>query len=383
MRRLCSLCLLILTGLASAQDGGGPLPAMQLHDEISADQRARIDRMLMENAEALRGSGLLAEPTDMPAQTGLQWPLHPVASYTDPGYHGVGNFVDLNNASGQLLDWNCGQRTYDGHAGDDLFLTPFPWIMMDNGDIDIVAAAAGTIIGRQDGFDDRSCLNNYSADWNAVYVRHADGSVAWYGHMKKGSLTAKAVGSGVVTGEFLGKVGSSGFSTGPHLHFENHTTVSNYQVVDAYGAGVQGQLTCPLAGTLWASQPPYYDSAITKLATHSAAPSFNAGCPNPGEETPNFKNAFQPGDKLTIAAYYRDQMAGQSSQVSILRPDGSAFASFSFSKAMYYTASYWIWNYTLPAAAPSGVWRFRVTFQGVTNEHRFTVGDVMFADGFE
>jgi hypothetical protein len=315
-------------------------------------------------------------------QAGLQWPLKPASGYRDPGYHGVANFVDLDNSS-NLLDFNCGTRTYDGHAGDDLFLTPFPWMMMDHGDIDIVAAASGTIIGHQDGFDDRSCPNNYSADWNAVYVEHADGSVAWYGHMKKGSLTAKGVGSSVASGEFLGKVGSSGFSTGPHLHFENHSALSNYQVIDAYGAAVKGQLGCPLGGTLWAAQPPYYDSAITKVATHSAPPVVDAGCPNPGEETPNFKDAFQGGDKLIIASYYRDQLPGQNSATSVLRPDGSVFATHNFSTAMYYPASYWYWIYTLPVNAPSGVWRLQVTFQGVTTEHRFTVGDVIFADGLE
>lgn len=201
--------------------------------------------------------------------------------------------------------------------------------------------------------------------------------------MKKGSLSPKGVGDSVVAGEFLGKVGSSGFSTAPHLHFENHTAVSNYQILDAYGAGIQGQLSCPLAGTLWASQPPYYDSAVTKLATHSAPPNLNAGCPNPGEETPNLKDAFQPGDTLIVAAYYRDQTPGQTSQFTVLRPDGSTFATHNFTVATFHPASYWYWTYTLPAAAPSGVWRFRVAYLGTTNEHRFSVGDVIFADGFE
>ena len=59
---------------------------------------------------------------------------------------------------------------------------------------------------------------------------HADGSVAWYGHMKAGSLTNKAVGQTVSSGEYLGIVGSSGNSTGPHLHF---------------GIRVNGKAVCP------------------------------------------------------------------------------------------------------------------------------------------
>lgn len=50
-----------------------------------------------------------------------------------------------------------------------------------------------------------------------VVLRHSHGMTSWYAH-----LSSIAVGSGrcVRTGTFLGRVGSSGFSTGPHLHFE-------------------------------------------------------------------------------------------------------------------------------------------------------------------
>src|SRR5262245_9986901 len=91
----CIPSLLCFVGPANAQGGGGPLPAARARDEIGSEQRARIDSMLIENAAVLRESGSL--PAATPAarmQTGLQWPLRPVASYHDPGYHGVGNFVD-------------------------------------------------------------------------------------------------------------------------------------------------------------------------------------------------------------------------------------------------------------------------------------------------
>ncbi|MCZ7670052.1 MAG: M23 family metallopeptidase [Chloroflexi bacterium] len=64
---------------------------------------------------------------------------------------------------------------------------------MAEGTVSVVAAAPGIIIGKRDGNDDRSCDFN-SNQWNAVYLRHADGSVAWYGHLKNGSLTAKGDG---------------------------------------------------------------------------------------------------------------------------------------------------------------------------------------------
>lgn len=53
---------------------------------------------------------------------------------------------------------------------------------------------------------------------NAVEVRHKDGSVARYGHLSKVKVSK---GETVQKSKnLLGKVGTTGLSTGPHLHFE-------------------------------------------------------------------------------------------------------------------------------------------------------------------
>lgn len=57
-------------------------------------------------------------------------------------------------------------------------------------------------------------LNGYG---RAVIVKHADGSETLYGHNSKNAVAA---GDAVDTATVLGYVGSSGRSTGPHLHFE-------------------------------------------------------------------------------------------------------------------------------------------------------------------
>ncbi|MER5946446.1 transglycosylase family protein [Streptomyces sp. NPDC001904] len=64
-----------------------------------------------------------------------------------------------------------------------------------------------------------------SAGWGGSYgyevvIRHADGKYSQYGH-----LSALAVKSGqrVVTGQRIARSGSTGNSTGPHLHFEVRT----------------------------------------------------------------------------------------------------------------------------------------------------------------
>ncbi|MEE1926649.1 M23 family metallopeptidase [Streptomyces sp. TRM 70351] len=56
---------------------------------------------------------------------------------------------------------------------------------------------------------------------NNIVVRHTDGTYTQYGHL---SAMDVAVGEKVGSGEQIGRVGSTGNSTGPHLHFEARTT---------------------------------------------------------------------------------------------------------------------------------------------------------------
>lgn len=55
---------------------------------------------------------------------------------------------------------------------------------------------------------------------NLVKVRHAGGDETWYGHF---SSIGVSVGQYVKQNQIVGYVGSTGISTGPHLHFELYT----------------------------------------------------------------------------------------------------------------------------------------------------------------
>lgn len=61
-----------------------------------------------------------------------------------------------------------------------------------------------------------------SAGWTtyglgiAVYIDHGDGFVTVYGHMASASVTP---GQYVSQGQVIGAQGSTGNSTGPHVHF--------------------------------------------------------------------------------------------------------------------------------------------------------------------
>ena len=52
---------------------------------------------------------------------------------------------------------------------------------------------------------------------NCVRIRHTNNLETWYGHLSR--ITVKE-GQQVIVGQLIGKVGSTGRSTGPHLHYE-------------------------------------------------------------------------------------------------------------------------------------------------------------------
>ncbi|MFF4007311.1 peptidoglycan DD-metalloendopeptidase family protein [Streptomyces sp. NPDC001717] len=76
-----------------------------------------------------------------------------------------------------------------------------------------------------------------SAGWggaygNEVVIRHADGNYSQYGHL---SSLAVSVGQSVTAGQTIGLSGSTGNSTGPHLHFEIRTGPSYGSDIDPLG----------------------------------------------------------------------------------------------------------------------------------------------------
>ncbi len=337
---------------------------------LTDEQRTRIIEELNANMNMLKESGRLAfqEHSRMPVS--YIWPIQQASGFSYNSTWGISNYVDHNTSfPNQLQDYNCGTKTYDttggyNHQGVDVFTWPFGWKQMEDGQTEIIAAAAGQIIAKQGSQNDRSCSFN-GTPWNAVYVQHSDGSVAWYGHMKQNSLTTKNVGDMVSQGEFLGIVGSSGNSTGPHLHFETHTDDTYTQLVDPY-AGPCNSLN---ANSWWASQRPYEDPKVNAMLTHNAVPEFPS-CPT--TETPHISNQFDVNESIYFAMYLRDQEPGTTVNLKLRRPDGTFLYNWNFDLTTYYQASWWWWNFdTLNV---EGEWQWEATYNSETVTHSFNVG---------
>ncbi len=361
---LFSVCTLQAQHRAPAGEGDYK-PA---HAECVTDaQREAIQLRIENNRKMLAAQGRDVSVTAAkPTAVALTWPIQQTTS-TYFNCVGISNYVDHDVAyPGFIQDWNCGTRSYDlasgyNHSGTDIFLWPFYWNQMDDGNASIVAAAAGIIIDKEDGNFDRNCAMG-SGNWNAVYVQHSDGSVAWYGHMKTGSLTTKAIGDAVTAGEYLGLVGSSGSSTGPHLHFELHDAADN--VIDPYTG------PCNPGATWWSPAHTYNESQVNALMTHSAPVVFSS-CPNP--DIINACDTFHYGDPIYIYAYYRDELSGLVSTFTITRPDGTISDSWTYTSLTDYVASYRYWSNTIPAGVPYGEWKISVTYLGNTYVHKYYI----------
>lgn len=80
------------------------------------------------------------------------------------------------------------------------------------------AARDGVVVKIKDDSDKGGPDRKFENCANYVLVRHADGTVANYAHLLKGSSRV-VLGQKVKAGDPVAASGNSGFSTGPHLHF--------------------------------------------------------------------------------------------------------------------------------------------------------------------
>lgn len=83
---------------------------------------------------------------------------------------------------------------------------------------DITAARDGVVVLIKDNYGFGGESNYFLDKANHVMVFHADGTYAIYAHILQGSVTVNP-GDRVSAGQRIARSGSSGFSTGPHLHF--------------------------------------------------------------------------------------------------------------------------------------------------------------------
>jgi hypothetical protein len=235
----------------------------------------------------------------------------------------VQNHVDADPGKG-YRDYACGHLSYDGHDGTDIRLPSL--VAMEKG-VAVLAAAAGTVRAVRDGMEDvnfravdPAAIKDREAG-NAVAIRHGNGWETQYSHLRKGSVAVRP-GQRVKAGEVLGRVGLSGSTEFPHLHFEVRHEGKSLDPFTGLGAGSGcGQQASPLWDAETAKKLSYRESGI--LASGFAAETAVA------EKARSGGYSVPPAGAPAVLTFWVDLFgarAGDVEQVRILTTDGRTLA---------------------------------------------------------
>ncbi|MGC4939927.1 M23 family metallopeptidase [Kribbella sp. DT2] len=170
--------------LGAAVDPKAGEPKQQAASRLAAARAAKLDGYRLQTqrrAAALSAAKRAADRAEAEARAAARKAVLPVAGYRITATFGQG-----------------GSRWARNHTGTDFAAAP---------GTRIGAVMKGTVI---------------AAGWAGAYgkqvkIRHNDGTESWYNHMSEIEVS---VGDAVNAGDRIGAVGSTGNSTGPHLHLE-------------------------------------------------------------------------------------------------------------------------------------------------------------------
>ncbi|MBC1792294.1 peptidoglycan DD-metalloendopeptidase family protein [Listeria booriae] len=178
--------------------------------ELAAARKASAERAAKE-AAAKAATAKASSKTMTRTETQAEQPSETVSIPSISSGSSTGMFI--KPAAG-ILTSGFSDRTnpvtgqHESHKGQDIAA---------GGSVPIYAAAGGTVVFS--GFGAPG--SGYGGYGYVVEIDHGNGYQTLYGHMRAGSLQVVA-GQSVAQGQGIGIMGSTGQSTGQHLHFEIH-----------------------------------------------------------------------------------------------------------------------------------------------------------------
>jgi len=151
-----------------------------------------------------------------PLDTNTDW------TYSYTNYYKLGSSVVVPDDYVYSLPYAPGTthkitQGYDGkfsHQGSNKYA--IDWQMPEG--TPVCAARGGLVVKVKDDSDRGGPNIKYDPFNNYVLIRHDDGTLGHYCHLKKGGVTVKP-GDLVKTGQVIAHSGNTGFSSGGHLHF--------------------------------------------------------------------------------------------------------------------------------------------------------------------
>ena len=254
------------------------------------------------------------------------------------------NYHDVDPTSG-IGDYAGGESSYNGHNAYDF--GPLQFTYQDAG-VELLAAADATVISIHDGEFDRNTEWVNGAVGNHVILDHGNGWQTIYWHLRKDSVRV-SVGDTVSQGDVLGYMGSSGISTGLHVHFGlNHHGRHVETMYDSAAYFID-----PVADVF--DQPYVTESVVT-----------NHISTNDGKEGASRVHAFDqsPNQSMSVMAVFSGGQMGDLIEYTWVRPNGSDYTTGSFNLSRDYSSSWWWFTRTLPSTPDLGTWTVDIKLNG-------------------
>lgn len=264
----------------------------------------------------------------------------------------IQQYMDHDSGPGSI-DYMCGARSYDGHTGVDIRI---PTLAEQRRGVKILAAADGTILSMRNTMPDIAVTpeNRLKIELrecgNGVRIDHGGGWESQYCHMARDSVSVE-IGQKVTATTPIGKVGLSGDTQFPHLHFSVLHKGKRIDPFSPKAAPNDGKKNCKvLAKSLWSS------GAASQLRYHETE-YINAGFNDRGLSMEDVEEGkIHPPTTNTPLVFFARAIGlqkGDEMKVTIIRPDGREFSDHSavmdHNKAQYFaftgktrpTEGYW------------------------------------------
>ena len=190
------------------------------------------------------------------------------------------------------LTQDCNDSQYADHVGSGRFAWDFA-----NGTHFRISAARGGVVTHLKTSSRSGCSTSACVDEaNYLVIDHGDGTASIYLHIDPDSLDPRVVcGQPIAQGQHLASAGSTGWSTGPHLHFQVNVVRPNAERTCECGADGKA---CPENYALWSvfwstssypSQPISFDewAAPSCQDRRVVLPLSQNAQPSEGTESPN------------------------------------------------------------------------------------------------
>jgi len=186
----------------------------------------------------------------------------------------------------------------------------------------VIASLGGTVVNVYTGcVSGGACPNGYG---NHIDIEDSKGNVTRYAHLHQDTILVE-VGETVNQGQVIAKVGSSGLSTGPHLHFEvrtNGVAMNPFDYIDPDDPRPQPKTS----GDKLTDLVDFQKSSLTKSEFVSRLQSYfsNYSCSGKGSGCISFKNEVAGNGAATI--YDVASKAGRNPELVVARSIREGFS---------------------------------------------------------